>query len=1041
MIIDDYLFYTKDFKKKYGEKTIVLMQVGSFFEIYSISDDTDSEIYKIGDICNIIISKKNKSIKEVSIHNPLMAGFPLYVITKYQNILLQNNYTIVMIEQVTEPPNPDRKVTEILSPGMNINLNTKKSNYMMVVYYEKIKNLIISGISCIDISTGKSFVYEVGSTKDDVDFANNEIFRLLLLYNPCELVILSNDTIDDNDKIYILNNLNINNNILIHYKWNSYEYIEVMEKLNYQEIILLKVYKSIKSQLDIIELLNLQFYNIGRIAFCCLLQFAYNHNTDIINDLLKPEILENNKYLNLEYDSALQLNLISINNNEKPLLEILNRCCTSFGTRLFKQRLLQPIVNIEELNKKYDDIDLLLDNELFKKVSKYLNKILDLERIKRRIVICKLNPHEWCGFNSSLENTLEICNLLSLNNEKIQVENIIRSYIDILNLDNASKYNINDIKGNIFKEGIYEDVDEYEKDYIKTYNKIKKLCETISNLDKTNDSTNCKIEYTDRDGYYLLITKKRYENARKIAPNFINNFKILLPNQQTNYKLSSNELNEYSRNIEEKLKLISELSIKYYKSFINNFIYENEILLDNIINKIANIDISCCCAKNAHEYRYYRPKIINNISGGLINAKDIRHPIIERINQNVKYIGNDIKLTNKGFLLYGINASGKSSFMKTIGLNIIMAQAGMYVASYDLEYSPYHHIFTRISGVDNIYKGMSSFTVEMTELRNILQRSDKFSLVLGDEVCNGTETLSGLSIVAAAINDLIKKSCSFIFATHLHELIDIELIKQYINEDILKIYHLHTTTTVDNRIIYDRILKKGKGSSIYGIEVCKALDMPMDFMKNAEKIRKELQGHDDFIISLNKSHYNKKLLMDLCNICGNECKDTHHIDYQCKSDENGFFKNYHKNIKHNLVPLCKECHLKEHRNEISIKGFEYTSEGIKLKVENNEIEKIDKIKQIDKIEKIEKIEQIDKINEIEKIDKIDEINDTDISTLKKYILYSNIKKSWFIRTTKTSKFKICNSNKKVLNNINKLLNINITIISEKLYNLLLDDTL
>ena len=166
MIIDDYIFYTKEYKKKYGEKTIVLMQVGSFFELYSITDETDSEIYKVADICNITISKKNKSVVEVNTHNPLMAGFPLYTITKYQNILLQNNYTIVMIEQVTEPPNPDRKVTEIMSPGMNMNCNTKKTNYLMSIYYEKINNLLVIGISFIDISTGKCYVYEIGSKRN-----------------------------------------------------------------------------------------------------------------------------------------------------------------------------------------------------------------------------------------------------------------------------------------------------------------------------------------------------------------------------------------------------------------------------------------------------------------------------------------------------------------------------------------------------------------------------------------------------------------------------------------------------------------------------------------------------------------------------------------------------------------------------------------------------------------------------------------------------------------------------------------------------------
>ena len=121
-----------------------------------------------------------------------------------------------------------------------------------------------------------------------------------------------------------------------------------------------------------------------------------------------------------------------------------------------------------------------------------------------------------------------------------------------------------------------------------------------------------------------------------------------------------------------------------------------------------------------------------------------RHPIIERINEKKEYIGNDIELSEKGILLYGVNSSGKSSLMKAVGLNIIMAQSGMFVPAHEFTYEPYHHIFTRIFGSDNIYKGLSSFAVEMIELRNILKRSNKFSLILGDEICNGTESISGI---------------------------------------------------------------------------------------------------------------------------------------------------------------------------------------------------------------------------------------------------------------------------------------------------------
>ncbi|MFN9955062.1 MAG: MutS-related protein, partial [bacterium] len=121
---------------------------------------------------------------------------------------------------------------------------------------------------------------------------------------------------------------------------------------------------------------------------------------------------------------------------------------------------------------------------------------------------------------------------------------------------------------------------------------------------------------------------------------------------------------------------------------------------------------------------------------------NLRHPIIERLITNVEYIGNDISLNQNGILLYGINASGKSSLMKALGLAIIMVQSGMYVPATSFEFSPYHHIFTRICGNDDIYRGMSSFVVEMSELRNILQRADERSLVIGDEICCGTEAIS-----------------------------------------------------------------------------------------------------------------------------------------------------------------------------------------------------------------------------------------------------------------------------------------------------------
>jgi len=925
MIIDDYLNYQNEYRNKYGDNTIILMQVGSFFELYSITENC-SFMTKIGDICNIQISKKNKTVKEVSKSNPLMAGFPLYVVNKFIQILTENNFTIVLIEQITPPPNPERKITEIISPSTNINANTKKSNYIMVLYFEEMKdNLLTVGISGVDLTTGKCFVYETGAIKTDPQSTLDECYRLLTIYNPSEVLILAENEIKNKNQIIEITK---SINSLVHYKWNNYDLFPIIKKLEYQNKILEKSFEN-DSMLSICEYLNLERINYARISFCCLLQFAYEHNTEIIKELNIPEILEQSKILTIEYNSCIQLNIISHNDNERPLLEILNRCCTAFGSRGFKERLLNPINNIDELNRRYGKIDELLEDKKFKLITKYLNNINDLERSKRKILLKKFNPSEWNYLINSLENAIEAFKVINKDVNKT-IEKLL-NYLKILNLDECNKYNITDIKTNVFNTGYLPEIDELtilRESKIKLLNTI---CETINNI----DDTACKLENNDKEGYYILITKKRYETALNKNKNYMIKFeKKIISSNNNNLKLVSAEINEASSIIETLEQKIQSIVIKEYLNFLTNFLIDNKTNLEIIINELTELDINTCNAKNAFDYCYYKPQIIQNSSNSFIKSENLRHPIIERIYNEVEYTGNDISLNQNGILLYGINASGKSSFMKAIGLAIIMAQSGMFVPSTLFEYYPYNHIMTRICGNDNIYRGMSSFVVEMTELRNILQRADKSSLIIGDEICCGTEAISGISIVSAAINELVNKKASFIFTSHLHELTDISIIKEKITEDKLKIFHMHIEIDGD-LIIYERKLKEGQGSNIYGIDVCKSLDMPLNFMKNAELIKKEIMGLNTTIINTKTSNYNSSVFIDICEVCKkNKSRETHHINYQVNADEYGKFDNFNKNIQHNLISICDECHKKEHNGNIGIIGYVMTNKGKKLEIDN-----------------------------------------------------------------------------------------------------------
>ncbi len=914
MIIDDYINYETDFRKKYGEKTLILIQVGSFFELYSINENC-SFMNKIGDICNIQISRKNKAIKEVGKNNPLMAGFPLYALPKFIQILLNHQFTVVLIEQTTPPPNPERKITEIISPSTNINNNIRNGNYILVYYFEEINGFLNVGISGVDLTTGKSFVYENGSTKKDPQLTLDECFRILSAYNPTEVLIIS-DNINEDFKKKINDIINVN--CLIHRKFEDYDLLPFMKKIDYQKRILEKSFKN-ETMLSIIEFLNLEKMTIGILSFCSLLQFAYEHNADIIKELNIPDILEKSNKLLLEYNSAIQLNLISYNSNDKTLMELLNRTSTAFGSRGFKERLLNPINDKNELNRRYEKIDELLKDNKFKLVIKKLNNINDLERIKRKILLKKINPHEWNVFINSLEYAIEAFEILDIKNE---TSLLIQSF-SYLNLDECSKYNFNEIKTNIFKEGYSKELDDLMIDYKNQLNKLNIIVDKISEI----DDTSCKLEYNEKDGYFISITKKRFETALKKDKNFMGKFDKRLTTNNNSYKLTSAEINEASTIIEKRQEEISKKTILEYQKFLLN-ISKNQIdILSKIIDELTELDINCCNAKNAFDYCYYRPIIKDGVS--FINAENLRHPIIERLMTNVEYIGNDIQLNQDGILLYGINSSGKSSLMKAVGLSIIMSQAGMYVPSTSFEFSPYNHIFTRICGNDDIYRGMSSFVVEMTELRNILQRADENSLVIGDEICCGTEMTSAIAIVSSAINELMKKKSSFIFTSHLHDLPNISIIK----DKKLRIYHIHIEI-VNDKIIYERKLKEGQGSNIYGIDVCGSLDMPNDFMKNAEIVRKELTGLDINLMNIKKSNYKSSIFMDKCQICNERpAIETHHINYQINADENGKFSNFDKNSSHNLVNVCEECHLKEHKGEIGIIGYKQTSKGIIIEVD------------------------------------------------------------------------------------------------------------
>ena len=243
-----------------------------------------------------------------------------------------------------------------------------------------------------------------------------------------------------------------------------------------------------------------------------------------------------------------------------------------------------------------------------------------------------------------------------------------------------------------------------------------------------------------------------------------------------------------------------------------------------------------------------------------------------------------------------------------------MAQAGLYVPCSSFTYYPYSSLFTRILGNDNIFKGLSTFAVEMTELRTILTLTDENSLVLGDELCSGTESDSALSIFTAGLEVLHAKKCTFLFATHFHEIVNYAEIQ---NLPHLKMMHMEVKYNAETGLlIYDRKLKDGPGDSMYGLEVCKSLNLPSDFLERAHAIRMKYNPETKNILSTTSSHFNTKKIKGNCEICGKIASEVHHLQHQqLANKKNSYIDSFHKNHPANLVALCEECHQKIHKTD------------------------------------------------------------------------------------------------------------------------------
>jgi DNA mismatch repair protein MutS len=979
---DLYFELTKNAIKEHGDRTILWLQVGSFYEMYikynrATKEYSGSNLLEIVELCNGEIGEKKEYGKDTDI---MMWGFPDVSAEDYKDKIMKYGYTILIHDQKKEKNVVvSRELTETITPGMYISHydnNVKETNNLSCVIIKPYNDVTTGtskyavGYSNINIFNGNSQLFEYRTQNLIIDPTTFDELERQMITNPPNELLMFCDI--DNDKY----------NTLVKYLGiNEIKISKLGLDCDYYKNSLLR--RNVNHCLTEIfgdEVQNCSEFVDNQIAtqsISILISYISKYNPLILKNINMPILNSSYDHVLLANHTLKQLNIIEdgINVNKKSKMSsvcnFLNNCMSSIGKRGFTDILLNPSTDIEYLQSEYDIIEHILnDYDIVLNARKFLKNVFNIELISRKMITKKAIPSD---IFKLYETSLLLKELFSLSkNEKLidylkmnvcedKLETIcddlckyINKYLYIENCK-ISKINSESIKNenglNIVKSGFNDKFDELINDYkekIELFNEIKEeinkcMCNTYnSNLEYL------KIHSKEKSGNIIQITKTRSKLLKDIINSKhdpIISFKL----HNVNYELNMKEIkfdNSTSVNYELNCPLIIKtsnsifnLKFKILEAINTVFIKIVEDINTNygdsikiLSQLISKYDVLQCKVYNAYTYNYSKPVIKDN-DKSYVKTIGLRHLLIEQIQQNECYVSNDISLgTDKnGMLLYGTNAVGKTSFIRALGISIICSQSGMYVPCEYMELKPYSAIYSRILGNDNLFKGLSTFAVEMSELRTILNSCNKDSIILGDELCSGTEQESALSICAAGIKWLLDKNSSFIFATHYHDLADYKEINQ---SDKMTINHMSVIYDEKSKcLVYERKLKEGSGSRTYGLEVLKSLHIPKDFIKMTYDIKDDLYSNN-ILINPKASKYNSLVIKpELCALC-KKCPPTevHHIEEQCKANNNNFIGEINKNHGGNLIWLCNKCHAEKQKEgcSLKIKKKVKTTNGMKV---------------------------------------------------------------------------------------------------------------
>ena len=747
-----------------------------------------------------------------------MCGIPYHAAETYLTRLVKKGYKVAICEQVEDPKLAKgmvkREVTRVVTPGTTLNaqaLDETKNNYIMCITY-------ISdhyGISSADITTGDYYVTEVDSERKLLDEVNK--------YQPTEIIC--------NEAFYIsgidIDDMKNRMGIVI-YSLDAWYFSDETAQMT------LKDHFKVRD----LEGLGLADYDSGVVAAGALLKYLYETQKTTLSNLVAIHPYTTGKFMIIDSSTRRNLELVeTLREKQKrgSLLWVLDKTRTAMGARTLRSFVEQPLIERTEIEERYDAIDEFNTNAITREeIREYLNPVYDLERLITRVTYQTANPRDLIAFRNSIHMLPPIKTLMS----DFQSPLLKRLYEQLDTLDELYELIERSITeeppltlhdGGILKEGYNEEVDRLRK--AKTDGKSWLADLETKEREKTGIK-NLKIKYNKVFGYYLEVTN----SFKDMVPDYFTR-KQTLANAERFITPELKELEDVILGAEDKLIVLE------YELFreVRQKVADEVVRIQKTAKAVAQIDVFASLATVAEQNNYCRPKLNEK---GLIDIKDGRHPVVERMIQNEMFVANDTYLdngSNRVSIITGPNMAGKSTYMRQSALIVLMAQIGSFVPAKSAKIGIVDRIFTRVGASDDLASGQSTFMVEMSEVANILRNATSNSLLILDEIGRGTSTFDGLSIAWAVVEHISNPrllGAKTLFATHYHELTELEGKLNSVNN-----YCIAVKEKGDDIVFLRKIVKGGADKS-YGIQVAKLAGVPDNVIERAKEIVEELSNND-----------------------------------------------------------------------------------------------------------------------------------------------------------------------------------------------------